>query len=255
MNINYLKNKNKHVNDDNITFKEEGHEYTVNGNKGYTSVTTWIHSLFDTFDADKIIQNMMNSSSWPKNKYYGMSKNEIKQQWDKNRDESSSAGTKLHYDIECKYNKNTVVNDSIEYSYFLKFYHDYTHLEPYRTEMLVYYEELKLAGSIDMIFRRDDQTLEIYDWKRTKEIVKTNKWNKWIKSEYIDYIPDTNYWHYALQLNTYKYILIKKYGMQVGNLYLVVLHPNNKSYLRIPIADLQNEVDILFKERSEKLKN
>lgn len=253
MSIDYLKNKNAHEIDAGISFKEEGHEYTVCGKKGFTSVTTWIHSLFEKFDADKIIDNMMKSSRWSENKYYGMTKSEIKSLWDKNRDEAAIAGTKLHYDIECTYNQICVTNNSIEYKYFLKFYDDYKHLEPYRTEMLVYYEELQLAGSIDMIFKCFDGSLEIYDWKRSKEVVKVNKWDKWIKSNVITYLPDTNYWHYALQLNTYKAILIKKYGMTVGNLYLVVLHPDNKSYLRIPVVDLQDEVQLLFLEREKEL--
>ena len=140
-------------------------------------------------------------------------------------------------------------NNSTEYKYFLKFYEDYKHLIPYRTEMLVYDEELQLAGSIDMIFQCSDGNYEIYDWKRSKEIVKNSKWNKWSKNSIISHLPDTNYWHYALQLNIYKAILIKKYGMTVTNLYLVSLHPDNKAYIRIPVVDLQGEVLQLFNER------
>jgi len=259
--LDYLKNMNSHKRDANIVFKDEGHIYTIKhagcleGDKGFTSVTTWIHSLFEKFDADKIINNMMKSSKLPDNKYYGMTKDEIKQLWEKNRVEASGAGTKLHFDIECTYNKMQISNDSVEYKYFLNFYNAYKHLEPYRTEMLVYDEELRLAGSIDMIFRCEDGTLEIYDWKRSKKIVKANKWNKWIKSSVINYLPDTNYWHYALQLNTYKAILIKNYGMNVKDLFLVILHPDNKSYLRIPVVDLQEEIKVLFLERQKLLQN
>jgi ATP-dependent exoDNAse (exonuclease V) beta subunit len=255
MSIDYLKNKNPHERDALITFQDEGHIYTVKGKRGYTSVTTLIHSLFEQFDADKIIDNMMRSSRWSQNKYYGMTKSQLKELWDKNRDVAAEAGTKLHYDIECTYNNMPVVNDSIEYAYFLKFYEDYKHLEPYRTEMLVFDEELQLSGSIDMIFKCADGSLEIYDWKRSKEIVKVNKWNKWIQSSVMDHLPDTNYWHYSLQLNTYKAILMKNYGVKVGNLYLVALHPDNKTYLRIPVADLQDEVQQLFLERKRELAN
>lgn len=254
MSIDYLTLKNAHMRDKDISFKEEGHVYTVKGDTSYTSVTTWIHSLFEQFDADKIIQNMMKSHNWSKNKYYGLSPDEIKGLWNKNRDSAASAGTKLHYDIECKYNQMTVDNDSIEYQYFLKFYNDYKHLTAYRTEMLVYNEDVKLSGSIDMLFQCPDGTFEIYDWKRCKEITKVSKFNKWIKSDYIQHLPDTNYWHYALQLNTYKYILINKYHINVTNLYLVVLHPDNKNYIRIPVGDLQNEIEQLFQERKDKLK-
>ena len=39
--------------------------------------------------------------------------------------------------------------------------------------------------------------------------------------------------------------------MIVGDLYLVILHPNNKSYLRIAVVDLQDEVEQLFLEREK----
>ena len=148
-----------------------------------------------------------------------------------------------------------VDNKSIEFGYFINFYRDYVHLIPYRTEMLVYYEELKLSGSIDMLFKCEDGTFEIYDWKRCREIIKFSKFNKWMLHPAIDHLPDTNYWHYSLQLNIYKAILIKKYEMKVGNLYLVVLHPENHRYLRITVPDLQNEVKILFNDRVNKLNN
>ena len=76
---------------------------------------------FEKFDADKIIKNMMNSRKWPENKYYGKTPDEIKSMWDKNRDEASSAGTKMHFDIECYYNECPKENTSVEYSYFKKF--------------------------------------------------------------------------------------------------------------------------------------
>ena len=65
-NIDYLKNVNKHKRDSNINFYEPTHTYTILNDKKskYTSVTTFIHTLFDKFDADKIIQNMMKSKNW-----------------------------------------------------------------------------------------------------------------------------------------------------------------------------------------------
>jgi CRISPR/Cas system-associated exonuclease Cas4 (RecB family) len=68
-------------------------------------------------------------------------------------------------------------------------------------------------------------------------------------------LPDTNYWHYCLQLNTYKAILEQKYGRKVRELYLVCLHPDNKngSYQRIKVVDLQEEVGELFQLRKNSL--
>ena len=100
----YLSNKNPHERDSNITFDEGPHIYTIDGESNYTSVTTWNHSHFIKFNADKIINKMMKSRNWKNSEYYGMTKQKIKDKWDKNRDEASAAGTKMHYDIECYYN-------------------------------------------------------------------------------------------------------------------------------------------------------
>ena len=54
--------KNQHPRDLEITFDEGPHIYTINGDSSYTSVTTFNHSHFEHFDADKIIDNMMKNS-------------------------------------------------------------------------------------------------------------------------------------------------------------------------------------------------
>ena len=250
----YLQNLNPHPRDQHITFDEGPHIYTIDGDSSFTSVTTFNHQHFEQFNADNIISNMMRSKRWPQSRYYGMTPEQIKTQWEKNRDEAATAGTQMHYDIECFYNNITVTNDSVEYAYFQQFHRDYPNLEPFRTEMMVWDKELKLAGSIDMLYKNPDGTLSVYDWKRSKEIVKTNRWNKCSKTECISYIPDTNYWHYSLQLNTYKALLEKNYGYQIKDMYLVCLHPNHKSYQRIKVADLQEEVQNLFTLRLQQLK-
>jgi ATP-dependent exoDNAse (exonuclease V) beta subunit len=255
--LTYLAKLNPHERDERITFDEPTHTYTIDGDSNYTSVTTWNHSHFEHFDADKIIYNMMKSSNWTKSKYYGKTPDEIKKMWDNNRDQAASAGTKMHYDIECYYNECSNENDSIEYSYFRNFLLRFPDLKPYRTEMTVFHEELKLAGSIDMIFENPDGTLLIYDWKRCREIVKTSGFNKFSTNEVISHLPDTNYWHYCLQLNTYKAILESKYDKKVVGLYLVCLHPENKNnnFQRIEVIDLQKEVKDLFEQRKKKLDN
>ena len=93
MSLDYLAKKNAHERDSHITFDEGPHIYTIDGDSGFTSVTTWNHSHFEHFDADAIIANMMRSPNWQLgHKYYGMTPDEIKASWDKNRDEAAAAG-------------------------------------------------------------------------------------------------------------------------------------------------------------------
>lgn len=257
-NSHYLATINAHPRDEFITFEEGPHIYTVCGERGtYTSVTTFNHSHFSHFDADAIIDNMLRGKKMkdPKYKYYGMTKEQIKEDWDKNRDAASSAGTKMHYDIECYFNGMTVTNDSVEYHYFNNFLKDFPELKPYRTEWMVYYEELKISGSIDMIFENPDGTIQIYDWKRCQEIKHEPEFGKFALTPCISHLPDTNFWHYALQLNTYKMILEHKYGKKVTDLYLICIHPDNvyKNYQRIKVPVLENEMKDLIEFRRNQI--
>ena len=189
----------------------------------------------------------------PTYKYYGMTKEEILAQWANNASNASIRGTQLHYDIECFYNDWEVNNDSIEYKYFQNFVRDFPNLKPYRTEWIVFYEELKMSGSIDMVFEDERGKLWIYDWKRCIEIDYENQYGKTALTDCIKYMPDAKYWHYALQLNMYRRFLQDKYDKEVVGLYLVCLHPENSNndYIRIPVQILDEEMDALIELRKK----
>jgi len=279
--------QNAHPRDKFITFEEGPHIYTVHGEQGYTSVTTFNHSHFPEFDSGKIIDNMLKSNKMndPKYKYYGKTKEDIMNEWKQNGNEASKAGTKMHYDIECFYNGIPVTNNSIEFEFFKRFVEDFPDLhlssfktpseraqlseenctdcvskihkgvKPYRTEWMVYWEEYKLSGSIDMVFENPDGTLLIYDWKRCKDISHENAFGKYAITPCISHLPDTNFWHYSLQLNLYKTILEQKYDKKVVGLFLVCLHPDNhnKTYERIPVHPLDKEIADLLELRKLEL--
>ena len=267
MNCNILSETNRHERDANIMFFEQDHKYciTTDPDSKYTSVTTWVHSHFPKFDADDIINKMMSGKSWKRgHKYWGKTADQIKQQWSDNGSAVSGAGTDLHYDIECFMNNDTLPpkythrdlleantihkNTSVEWSYFMQFVADTPNLRPYRTEWCVYNDDLKISGSIDMIYENPDGSLSIYDWKRSKEISAINKFNKFAVSESICHLPDSNFWHYAMQLNTYKALIESKYGKKVKELFLVRLHPDaeDKTYDLIKLPILSNEITNLL---------
>ena len=90
----YLAEKNPHQRDENISFDEGPHIYTIDGDSSFTSVTKWNHSHFPHFNADKIIRKMMKSPKWPQNKYFGSTPSQIKYLWKQNGIEASKAGKK-----------------------------------------------------------------------------------------------------------------------------------------------------------------
>ena len=273
-----LQNRFAHPRDKFIKFYNRGHKYEIScdPNSKYTSVTTWNHSHFPKFDADAVIQNIFKSKAWgPDHKYWGMSANEIKKSWRSNGDAVAGAGTNLHERIENFMNDKRFtfdysqkelyqiynsdnegkVDEQVEWEYFLKFVKDHPELKPYRTEWMIFDEDLKLAGSIDMVYENPDGTLSIYDWKRCKDISKINTWNKFACNPLICHMPDSNFWHYALQLNTYKAILERKYEKTVTKLCLVRLHPDieEKTYELLDVPILTKEIQELFEERGKEV--
>jgi len=252
--------KNAHPRDALISFEEETHTYTIKGEKeGWISCTGFIHGFFEEFNADVVISKMMASSKWPENKYYGKTVEEIKKIWDDNRDEASGAGTRMHLDIEHYNNAEPVGNlegddwkpqEGAEWSYFLEYERKHRirrGFVPYRTEWLVFKEDIKLAGSIDMVYKKPDGTFAIYDWKRAKEMKYENKFQSGLPP--LDHLPDTNYWHYSLQLNVYRRMIEELYGCVVSEMALVVLHPNNDTYKVIALNRMDDEVTAMFETR------
>ena len=73
--------------------------------------------------------------------------------------------------------------------------------------------------------------------------------NKTALSEHLEGVPNHNFWHYSLQLNTYKGIIENQYGKKVTKLVLVRLYPEAPTYELHECADLQNEVKALFEDR------
>ena len=61
---------------------------------------------------------------------------------------------------------------------------------------------------------------------------------------------------YRIQ-NTYKYMIEKNYGKKVNSMYLVCLHPNNKnkSYQKIKVPDLKEEIKDLMELRLKIVSN
>ena len=127
----------------------------------------------------------------------------------------------------------------------------------YRTEWAIFDEESRVAGTLDFLDYQNGK-FSIYDWKRSNKVVDRNgtpeKANRWGDHAYapIAHIVDTTFWHYALQVSIYRYILEKNYGIQVSDNHLAVFHPD---YDRPHVVDtpyLKDEViSVLNKRKSE----
>jgi len=260
----HLSTINEHLRDKHISFDEPTHKYYVNGScQGNISCTGFVHEFFGHFDAKAIITKMRRGANWITSKYYGKTDKEIMDEWSANGKSASEAGTAMHLAIEqflhgSPEQINPEMLKTVEWKYFMKFWKDCGHdLEPYRSEWEVFTDSLeplqserkiKLCGSIDMVFRRkSDGKFVIYDWKRSKEIKSENSYESGLAP--LEHLPDTNYWHYTMQLNIYKWILEQYYGLEVADLYLVIIHPDQQSYRRMRLNIMTDEVEDMIECR------
>ncbi len=269
-----LAKRNSHERDANIQFFDEGHIYKIltDPDTKYTSVTTWTGQQFGHFDPDTAIKAMMNGRKWkPGHECWGMTPDQIKEKWAQKGRDSAEAGTNLHYSIECFMNCSDTAATHAElaaewgdrpgeaategdWAMFRQYVADLPDMRPYRTEWLVFDDELKISGSIDMVYQNADGSLSIYDWKRVGGLTKeADNWPKYSKNPELSTLLDNKWWHYALQLNIYRYLLQKNYGVTVRDLTLVQIHPTEESYVLHPLPIMDEEIGILVKQRQAAL--
>jgi len=266
MSITFLEEKNHHPRDDRVTFDEPTHTYTIDGSSdGVISVTTLIHKHFPHFDPDDVIKKMRNSLKGLSEKYKGMTDDEIKKSWNENGKQASERGTRLHKTIEIFYNeyaKNENVLDfclesgpainTKEFQHFLTFHNTIKHrLEPFRTEWSLFRKDLKLAGQLDMLYRlkKNPTKFALYDWKCVQEIKTENRFEKGYNG--LRHLDHCNYFHYSIQLNIYKRILETLYDLHIVEMFLVLLHPDNYTYLLVEVKEMKREIDYIFKQRKK----
>jgi hypothetical protein len=246
-----LAERNAHPRDSRISFVEESHTYTLDGDASKnTSVTTFLHSLFPHFEPDVVIGKMISSRNWPKSPYFGRKPEDIKSAWAKSGSLAAEQGTKMHLNIENFYNGLPHETSSKEFKLFQGFVADHP-WRMFRTEWVVFSKEAQICGSIDAVFEDPDEPgcFIIADWKRSKDIKMHNQWESGTHP-LTSHLPNANFITYSLQLSTYRYILEKYYGVTIKKLpFLTVIHPSQTCYRKIDTLDLRDVVKNLFAER------
>lgn len=142
---------------------------------------------------------------------------------------------------------------------------------PYRTELCLAHFGLVCCGQIDALFRHNDGTFAIVDWKRTRKLEFENSFRRLLPP--LEHMTDCNgaacppspntlvqamrahsapplAW-YSLQLNLYRYMLESEYqGFCIGErMFLAVVHPDLSAPRLIRVNYMQEEMLLIVEDQ------
>jgi hypothetical protein len=203
-----------------VIFKSQNHKYeSVDSSEviEWTSVTSFISKYKKPFDAQTVAEK---SSKSKKSKWYGMSVQDILQAWENESTRAIDQGNWYHNQREADLLQlNTIerhgcilpiirplITDDIKYAPPQKLQ------EGMYPEHFVYLKSAGICGQSDLVEVAKGE-VNITDYKTNKEIKKESYVNWEGVSQKmlmpVSHLDDCNFWHYALQLSTYMYIILK----------------------------------------------
>lgn len=236
---------NAHPRDPHIEFDPAEHVYTHCGRE-FKSVTTLIEDYFPRFDPQEWAPRVALRE--------GVDPQVILDRWEAEGRRAREFGTVMHEKIEQYYLGNDAGDDTDGYRLFRRFAAS-RRLYPYRTEWRIYHEDFDIAGTLDFLELTPDGTFNIWDWKRSRKLV-TSDGRLEAENRYgqrgftpVSHLHDTPYWHYALQLSTYRFILEEKYDIHPAGMTLGVFHPSYPQAWTIPLPYLRDEVVAILRHK------
>jgi len=226
------------------------HVYLIRGqshlDKGYKSTTTWLKQFFEEFDADGTIDKYYDkwqSANHPE--YGGKSKDEIKEMWEKKRDDAATAGTHMHLQFEKFFNgeKTEVIDELPEFFEWVMA----EGITPIRTEMTIYSPKYKIVGNVDLIAKDKNGRTIIVDYKRAEP--KEVAYGRTCLGPMSKY-PDHNGIKHALQLEIYKKIFEELYGYKIDAVYNLYIKEDGSYIYRN--RDTIDNIDEILSFNSQK---
>ena len=225
-----------------IELLEPEHKYILKSDPdlNFTSVTSITSKYFSPFDKDAIAKKLVETNM----KYVGMTTDELIAQWDEARD----FGNLVHNNIE-SYINNKNYKDISEVRHAIKWMNKFKNLSEFvfYPEVIIYSEELGIAGSIDVLAKdTKNDTYIIIDWKTSKSISKSSFGGRMGIHPITSHLMDCKYVHYSMQLSLYRYLIEEFYGIKVSNLLIALLKDNEcktivADYYHKEILDMVNE--------------
>ena len=216
--------------DTNIKLIKESHKYEHLKHKEltFTSVTSFVENFFEKFDSFKIAKKLIKNYK----KYSNYTVESLVEKWN----ETANYGTFVHEELEnwLKYQIIPKEKKSINGMNWLKSYMINSDYELF-PEKIVYSKELEIAGTIDILaLDKKTNKYDLIDWKTSKKIEMNSYGGKVGTKIATSNIPDCNYYHYALQLSLYRYLLERYYGLKIRTMIIAHLKEDYARAIIVP---------------------
>ena len=205
-----------------IKLVESTHKYILEGHETieFTSVTTCISEFFEKFDKEAVAYKLVTTIP----KYKGRTAEDLISEWDA----TAKYGTAVHKEIEnyIMHKKIPEIDRAIAGVDWLNKYLQKSDYELF-SEVIVYSEELKIAGTVDLLlFDKISKKYNILDWKTSKAIKTDSYQMKTGNKPETNDLLDCKFNHYALQLSLYRYLLEKNYNLELDDQLIIHLGNN-----------------------------
>jgi hypothetical protein len=213
--------------DKKVGFLEQGHKYVhvEKPDLNFTSVTTLIAQYKEKFDGEAVAKRVVEKED---SKYYGRDWKEVAMEWEDYRNLKAAEGTELHSYGEEEFNfqaycnallrgeSPVVIPDNPKAEHAAAAIKD-IFKRGYKlatTELLVYSEDVKVAGQSDILLKKPIKgeagfDYMIYDWKflskplAMKSFYTRAKGYKLMKGPFCQ-LMDCAWIHYSIQLALYQ---------------------------------------------------
>lgn len=224
---------------------------------GLLATQTWNDNLLEKLNIDK---NIFNEKV-----------EEIKKQWEDTKNEACEHGTMLHEIMETSfYGKSHFDLSNLECPDVVGNYRCEAGYYPSKLEDGIYPEYLvswiapnglKICGQIDLLIVKDGEII-LRDWKSNREIKKKSFFNSAKKKNVMMKFPlnnlmDCNFYHYALQLSLYAYMINQlNPDLKVRDLKIVHIDREGRQTI-YPVEYLKSDVERMIRhyEREQKIRS
>ena len=249
---------NAHPRDSRISFQEETHIYTLDGQIEFPlSVSGVWPQFFDPVDMDQTVVKYFGRWSCDSSSKYhaiicdsrliGLSDDQIMQNivesWRGIGRNASQKGTYMHRQIELFLNGVESDESNTEMTQFKSYMVEVAQgnsWAPFRTEWSIFDETRMIAGQVDCIFKHTDkEEYHMVDWKRCAKPLDRTTGEMYGRFGIApcNFLVDNSWSHYAAQQNLYAAILQDKYALMLSSMSLLQLHENQNTYKLIPIPN------------------